>query len=111
MDTVADSLHDETEVTGVDSSNMARIACASLEAWEKRDQQEPFLPDNRTGYARVSPVGLTATGMASQTSLPEDQCPLHGLGFYDEALRNSRPMFGQNGQARWFNQCNWIRVL
>ena len=58
------------------------IKRASLDAWEKRDENEPFLPDNRRGYARVTPAGLTSTRDADQTLLPEDQYPMHGLGFY-----------------------------
>ena len=66
------------------------IAVASLDAWDKRDQQETFLTDNRRGYARVTPIGLTSTGAPSQTPLPADQYPLHGLGFYDETKSSTQ---------------------
>ena len=59
------------------------ITAASLDAWDKREQQEPFLTDNRRGYARITPVG-TSTGVEGQTLPPADQYPLHGLGFCDQ---------------------------
>ena len=64
-------------------SNLHEITVASLDSWEERDRQGPFLPDNRRGYAHVKPVGWTSTGCPSSTLLPVDQYPLHGLGFYD----------------------------
>ena len=38
------------------------ITTQSLEAWKQRDEKTPFLPDNRRGYARVTPVALSKVG-------------------------------------------------
>ena len=35
------------------------ITTFSLKEWEARDEKPPFLPDNRRGYARVTPVALS----------------------------------------------------
>ena len=35
------------------------ITSQSLEEWKVRDEKPPFLPDNRRGYARVTPVALS----------------------------------------------------
>ena len=75
--------HDETEVARLQEM-WHEIAATSLDVWDKRDQQEPFLSDNRRGYARVTPVGLTSTGVPDQMVPPADQYPLHGLGFCAE---------------------------
>ena len=56
------------------------ITAALLEAWHQRDQEPPFLHDNRRGYARVNPVGLSCQGVPDQAIPPDDQLPLHGLG-------------------------------
>ena len=60
------------------------IAAASFDAWDKRDQQEPFLSNNRRDYARITPVGLSSAGVPGQTLPSADQCPLLLLGFRDE---------------------------
>ena len=39
------------------------IATQSLEAWKLRDEKSPFLPDNRRGFARVTPVALSKAGV------------------------------------------------
>ena len=45
------------------------IATQSLEAWKQRDEKPPFLPDNRRGYARVTPVALSKVGVQTPDSL------------------------------------------
>ena len=42
------------------------ITTQSLEAWKARDEQSPFLPDNRRGYARVTPVALSKVWHSQQ---------------------------------------------
>ena len=44
------------------------ITTQSLETWKARDEQSPFLPVNRRGYARVTPVALSKVGV------PQQQC-------------------------------------
>ena len=39
------------------------ITTQSLEAWKQRDEKSPFLPDNRRGFARVTPVALSKVGV------------------------------------------------
>ena len=39
------------------------ITTQSLEAWKVRDEQSVFLPDNRRGYARVTPIALSKLGV------------------------------------------------
>ena len=41
----------------------------SLEAWKQRDEKSPFLPDNRRGFARVTPVALSKVGVRSGQDL------------------------------------------
>ena len=77
------------------------IAAASLDAWDKRDQQKPFLTDDRRGNARVTPAGLTSTGVTSQTLPPADQCPLHGLGFCDEKESSTQFHFTTYVRSIW----------
>ena len=48
------------------------------------------MSDNRRGYARITPVGLTCTGVPDQKVLPAKQYPLCGLGFYDEKERTAQ---------------------
>ena len=60
------------------------ITTQSLEAWKVRDEQSPFLPDNRRGYARVTPIALSKLGAPDSTVLMLSEYPLHGLGLYDD---------------------------
>ena len=60
------------------------ITTQSLEAWKQRDEKSPFLPDNRRGYARVTPVALSHVGVPNTGILEMDQYPLHGLGLYED---------------------------
>ena len=59
------------------------ITTQSLEAWKARDEKHPFLPDNRRGYARVTPVALSKAGVPNSSVLVLDEYPLHGLGLYE----------------------------
>ena len=60
------------------------IATQSLEAWKLRDEKSPFLPDNRRGFARVTPVALSMVGVPNTEIHAMDEFPLHGLGLYDD---------------------------
>ena len=60
------------------------ITTQSLEAWNQRDEKSPFLPDNRRGYARVTPVALSRVGVPNSKVLAMTEFPLHGLGIYDD---------------------------
>ena len=56
------------------------ITTQSLEAWKTRDEQPPILPDNRRGYARVTPVAVESWCSQQQCL---NEYPLHGLGLYE----------------------------
>ena len=60
------------------------IAMQALEAWKQRDEKPPFLPDNRRGSARVTPVALSKAGVPDTRLFVMDQYPLHGLGLYED---------------------------
>ena len=60
------------------------IATQSLEAWKLRDEEPPFLPDNRRGFARVTPIALSKGGVPNTKIYAMDEFPLHGLGLYDD---------------------------
>ena len=60
------------------------IATQSLEAWKLRDEKPPFLPDNRRGFARVTPIALSKVGVPNTEIYSMDEYPLHGLGLYDD---------------------------
>ena len=60
------------------------ITTQSLEAWELRDEKSPFLPDNRRGYARVTPVALSKVGVPNTKLFVVDEDPRHGLGLYED---------------------------
>ena len=45
------------------------ITTQSLEAWKQRDEMSPFLPDNRRGYAMVTPVALSHVGVPNTGTL------------------------------------------
>ena len=59
------------------------ITTQSLEAWKVRDAGPPFLPDNRRGYVRVTPVALSKAGVPDSRIFTLDEYPLHGLGLYE----------------------------
>ena len=69
------------------------ITTQSLEAWKVRDEQSPFLPDNRRGYARVTPIALSKLGIPDSALLPLSEYPLQGLGLYDD-LETCEQYFG-----------------
>ena len=56
------------------------ITTQSLEEWKVRDGKPPFLPDNRRGYARVTPVALSRNGIPGLAVHTLDQYPMDGLG-------------------------------
>ena len=60
------------------------IATQSLEAWKLRDEKSPFLPDNRRGFARVTPIALSKSGVPDTEVYAMDEFPLHGLGLHDD---------------------------
>ena len=60
------------------------IATQSLEAWKLRDEKPPFLPDNKRGFARVTPIALSKVGVPNTEIHAMDEFPLHGLGLYDD---------------------------
>ena len=60
------------------------ITTQSLEAWKQRDEKSPFLPDNRRGFARVTPVALSKVGVPDTKIHAMDEFPLHGLGLYED---------------------------
>ena len=60
------------------------ITTQSLEAWKVRDEKSPFLPDNRRGYARVTPVALSKLAVPGSTVLMLNEYPLHCLGLYED---------------------------
>ena len=83
------------------------ITTQSLEAWKARDDTHPFLPDNRRGYARVTPVALSKVGVPDSSILVLEDSPLHGLGLYEnlESWEQYSGLYGIVGQLRLFNQC------
>ena len=60
------------------------ITTQSLEAWKQRDEKSPFLPDNRRGYARATPVALSKAGVPNTEIHAMTEFPLHALGLYDD---------------------------
>ena len=65
------------------------ITTFSLKEWQARDEKPPFLPDNRRGYARVTPVALSKHGVPGQALFTADQYPLEGLGIYEDSESTS----------------------
>ena len=57
------------------------ITTQSLEALKLRDEKSPFLPDNRRGFARVTPVALSKVGVPDTEIHAMDEFPLHGLDY------------------------------
>ena len=43
------------------------ITTQSLEEWKLRDDKPCFLPDNRRGFARVTPIALSKVGIPDYT--------------------------------------------
>ena len=66
------------------------IATQSLEEWKERDEKPPFLPDNRRGYAGVTPVALSRNGIPGLAVHMLDQYPRDGLGIYNDLETSSR---------------------
>ena len=60
------------------------ITTQSLEGWKARDEKSPFLPDNRRGYARVTPVAVSRVGIPGSTVLTLNEYPMEGLGLHDD---------------------------
>ena len=60
------------------------IATQSLEARKLRDEKPPFLPDNRRGFARVTPIALSNSGVPNTEIYAMDEFPLLGLGLHDD---------------------------
>ena len=60
------------------------ITTKSLEEWRERDEKPPFLPDNWRGYARITPVALSRTGIPGSAVHSLDQYPRDGLGIYED---------------------------
>ena len=75
------------------------ITTQSLEAWNQRDEKSPSLPDNRRGFARVTPVALSKAGVPNTTIHAMDEFPHHGLGLY------ILDMYGLGGPLETPNQC------
>ena len=60
------------------------ITTQSLEAGKQRDEKSPFLPGNRRGFARATPVALSKVGIPDTEIRAMDEFPLRGLGLYDD---------------------------
>ena len=69
---------------GIIPRQWLEITTQSLDAWKQRDEKSPFLPDNRRGFARVTPVALSKVGIPDTKIHAMDEFPLHGLGLYDD---------------------------
>ena len=69
---------------GIIPRKWLEIATQSLEAWKLRDEESPFRPDNRRGYARVTPIALSTRGVPNTMIHARDEFPLHGLGLHDD---------------------------
>ena len=63
------------------------IATQSLEAWKLRDEKSPFLPDNRRGFVRVTPIALSKCGVPDTKIYAMDEFPLHGHDDYESWSR------------------------
>ena len=72
------------------------ITTQSLEAWKLKDEEPPFLPDNRRGYARVTPVALSKVGVPNKLFVM-DEYPAHGLGLYMRILNHGISIWGMCG--------------
>ena len=66
------------------------ITTKSLEEWKERDEKPPFLPDNRRGYARVTPVALSRNGIPGLAVHTLDQYARDGLAIYDDLETSSQ---------------------
>ena len=83
VDIVTDTLHASSLMKLQWVENIRRqwieITTQSLEAWKARDEQPPFLPDNRRGHARVTPVALSKVGFPNSNVLVLDEYPQYSL--------------------------------
>ena len=86
------------------------ITTFSMEEWQARDQKRPFLPDNKRGYARVTPVALSIHSVFDQALFTVDQYPLSGLGMCESHQVSSPDICGQIGLTRLSNPCVWTRL-
>ena len=66
------------------------ITTRSLDEWKETDEKSPFLPDNRRGYARVTPVALSKDGVSGQAMYSIDQFPVEGLKIYEDFESSSQ---------------------
>ena len=69
---------------GILSQDSGSRLLPSLEAWTLRDEESPFRPDNRRGFARVTPLALSNSGIPNTEIYALDEFPLHGLGLHDD---------------------------
>ena len=81
---LAPKIHLYACLVGIIPQQWLEIATQSLEAWKLRDEESPFRPDNRRGYARVTPIALSKCGVPNTTVPALDEFPLHGLGLHDD---------------------------
>ena len=99
VDTVTDTLHASSsdlitwntlvmmKLNWIDSIPREWIEVTTqslLEDWKARDEKSHFLPDNRRGYARVTPVALSRVGIPELVVLTLDEYPMEGLGQHDD---------------------------
>ena len=61
-----------------------RSQLSRLKLGNRGMRNPPFLPDNRRGFARVTPVALSKVGVPDTEIHAMDEFPLHGLGLYDD---------------------------
>ena len=87
------------------------ITTKSLEEWKERDEKSPFLPDNRRGYAGVTPVALSRSGIPGLALHTLDQYPRNGLESTNalSLVASSRDMCGLSGPPRLFSQCTLMK--
>ena len=87
------------------------ISAAALPIWEERDRQEPFLSDNRRGYVRISPIGLTSTGKPEQPAGQVSICVAWDSLLEMRVAHTSRPTYGPIGLEGRHNECRLMRTL
>ena len=91
VDIVTDTLHaSSSDLLTWNTLVMTKLGWMSLEEWKERDAKPPFLPDNRRGYARVTPVALSRNGIPGLPVHALDQYPRDGLGIYDDLETSSQ---------------------
>ena len=87
------------------------ITTQSLDAWNLRDKKPPFLPDNRRGYARVTPVALSKVGVPNTKLFVMDDYPdsIHYMALdFMRILHRGNSLLGMGGllgQQRKPNLC------